>query len=170
MGTSLAYATTFTDDTLHVSAPSGLPSGSDAVFFTKPIDPTNSVRYTFNNVGGAKTDGGGGAFWRGLQLAAPRITVDESFVFPRLTTYAEYDSMTDPSSRLWIIDSFNSEGPGKSHDIVYRISGQTILYLDNSGNVGVGTTTPSEKLDVSGNIQLTGNIVSPNDICIGNCP
>ena len=38
-----------------------------------------------------------------------------------------------------------------------------------NGNVGIGTT-PNEKLDVNGNIRLTGNIVSPNDICIGNCP
>ncbi len=39
-----------------------------------------------------------------------------------------------------------------------------------TGNIGMGTTNPQEKLDVNGNIRLTGNIVSPNDICIGNCP
>jgi hypothetical protein len=38
-----------------------------------------------------------------------------------------------------------------------------------SGNVGIGTPSPAEKLDVAGNIRLTGNIVSPNDICIGSC-
>jgi len=39
-----------------------------------------------------------------------------------------------------------------------------------TGNIGMGTTNPQEKLDVDGNIRLTGNIVSPTDICIGNCP
>jgi len=42
--------------------------------------------------------------------------------------------------------------------------------LSSNGNVGIADITPEEKLDVNGNIRLTGNIVSPNDICIGNCP
>lgn len=41
--------------------------------------------------------------------------------------------------------------------------------IDGSGNVGIGTSSPSQKLDITGNIRLTGNIVSPNDICIGSC-
>jgi len=44
------------------------------------------------------------------------------------------------------------------------------MVIDNAGNVGIDDITPQEKLDVNGNIRLTGNIVSPNDICIGNCP
>jgi hypothetical protein len=40
----------------------------------------------------------------------------------------------------------------------------------SSGNVGIGTITPMEELDVDGDIRLTGNLVSPNDICIGTCP
>jgi len=50
--------------------------------------------------------------------------------------------------------------------------GQSALRLSvtSNGNVGIGTATPPEKLTVIGNIRLTGNIVSPNDICIGTCP
>lgn len=48
---------------------------------------------------------------------------------------------------------------------------QTRLILQGgTGNFGIGSAGPQEKLDVDGNIRLTGNIVSPNDICIGNCP
>jgi hypothetical protein len=32
------------------------------------------------------------------------------------------------------------------------------FFVGNSGNVGVGTTTPTAKLDVNGNINVTGNI------------
>lgn len=40
----------------------------------------------------------------------------------------------------------------------------------SGGNVGIGTESPTEALDVLGNIRLTGDIVSPTDICIGTCP
>lgn len=35
--------------------------------------------------------------------------------------------------------------------------------------VGVGTSSPSEALEVVGNVKLSGNLVSDGDICIGNC-
>jgi len=71
--------------------------------------------------------------------------------------------------------------------IVFRIAGDAnfgtgldVLRIDNSGNVGIGTSTPLQKLDVNGSIRLTGSIVSPNainiipgsgqDVCIGVCP
>jgi hypothetical protein len=39
-----------------------------------------------------------------------------------------------------------------------------------TGNVGIGHSSPTEKLDVNGNIKLSGNIKSNGDICIGACP
>ncbi|MFA6172013.1 MAG: hypothetical protein WCW77_00730 [Patescibacteria group bacterium] len=45
----------------------------------------------------------------------------------------------------------------------------TSLYINSSGNVGIGTTSPSKKLEVNGDIKLNGDIVSDGDICIGKC-
>ena len=38
------------------------------------------------------------------------------------------------------------------------------------GNVGIGTVTPVEALDLVGNMKITGNILPTGDICIGACP
>ncbi len=48
------------------------------------------------------------------------------------------------------------------------------IFLE-AGKIGVGTRTPTEQLEVAGNakingdIQLSGNLLSDGDICIGNC-
>jgi len=59
----------------------------------------------------------------------------------------------------------------------YGVAGPlNVVQFDSSsnvnipGNLAVGSGVAQERLDVLGNIRLTGNIVSPNDICIGNCP
>lgn len=65
------------------------------------------------------------------------------------------------------------------------IQNDTAIYTrDSSKNVGIGTSTPQEKLDVNGTINVnenlnlngnlhffggTGNITSDGAICIGNC-
>lgn len=42
-----------------------------------------------------------------------------------------------------------------------------ILYVSSSGNVGIGTPTPTEKLSVSGNISTTGNALISGNVGIG---
>jgi len=43
------------------------------------------------------------------------------------------------------------------------------IYEDANKNVGIGTTTPSKKLQVEGDFKLNGRMVSDGDICIGTC-
>jgi len=62
------------------------------------------------------------------------------------------------------------DGPTNGSFTLQTKLGSTLTVVDSTGKVGIGTSTPAEKLDVIGNIRLTGNIVSPNDICIGTCP
>lgn len=69
------------------------------------------------------------------------------------------------------IYQFRLVGDGTRFDITDITHNRVNLaVLSSNGNVGIGTATPLQKLDVSGSIRLTGNIVSPNDICIGTCP
>jgi hypothetical protein len=46
---------------------------------------------------------------------------------------------------------------GTNHQLRMELS-DSRLYV--SGNVGIGTTSPGEKLEVSGNIKLTGNYIN----------
>jgi hypothetical protein len=39
-------------------------------------------------------------------------------------------------------------------------AGNNLLKIDNGGNVGIGTTSPSEKLDVNGNIKVDNALLS----------
>lgn len=55
-----------------------------------------------------------------------------------------------------------------NYGLVYRfdLQTETYLYADNSGNIGIGTATPSEKLEVTGNLKTTGNIISNGSISL----
>jgi hypothetical protein len=42
------------------------------------------------------------------------------------------------------------------------VDGNTLLTIQSGGNLGIGTTTPSQRLDVSGNIRFSGALMSNN--------
>ena len=72
---------------------------------------------------------------------------------------------------------FQSSGlsPGGDWDVATRAGdrhlyftsmplGQHVMVLQSGGNVGIGTTNPSEKLDVSGNTHISGNLTVDGSI------
>ena len=48
----------------------------------------------------------------------------------------------------------NNSGSG---GVALKTAGNTRLHIDNSGNVGIGTTSPSEKLEVDGSVKIQNN-------------
>jgi hypothetical protein len=53
--------------------------------------------------------------------------------------------------------------------LTFKTNNASAMTILNSGNVGVGTTTPTEKLEVNGKLKIKDAIVSDGDICIGVC-
>jgi len=50
----------------------------------------------------------------------------------------------------------------------FRINNSAIMTMRSNGNVGIGTTSPSEKLYVSGNIKASGSVCNGSGKCIGS--
>lgn len=42
------------------------------------------------------------------------------------------------------------------------------LTISNTGNVGIANTNPQQKLDLNGNLRITGDILADGTICIGS--
>jgi hypothetical protein len=68
-------------------------------------------------------------------------------------------------------ENTTSIGIGMDVGSLKRVGGT--VWLSSNGTVGIGTATPGAKLDVVGNLRLSGSgtskILSPNNICIGAC-
>ena len=45
--------------------------------------------------------------------------------------------------------------------------GDVKMFINSSGNVGIGTTNPTEKLHVVGNLHVTGNIIADGEVSAG---
>ena len=51
----------------------------------------------------------------------------------------------------------SATGSGSNRDIVLQTVGTTRMSVTSAGNIGIGTTTPNERLTVSGSISATGS-------------
>jgi len=68
----------------------------------------------------------------------------------------QYDGLTAMGSNTNQDIRIKSKNSGK---VIFNTNSNDHAVFDGSGNLGVGTTGPSEKLDVVGNIKLSGNIL-----------
>jgi hypothetical protein len=64
------------------------------------------------------------------------------------------------SSRYWGVAYIDTAKGGVAAvtPLSFRVNGSEKVRIIESGNVGIGTTAPTEKLEVSGNLKVTGTI------------
>ncbi len=80
--------------------------------------------------------------------------------FPNSFIYIQSDASQDAGFRLyegstakWHI--FNNSALGGLQ--IYNTASQTVFFANQSGNVGIGTTSPTSRLDVRGNVTIRDN-------------
>jgi len=64
-------------------------------------------------------------------------------------------------------ETFINTASGKK--LYFRINNTDKMVMDSNGNVGIGTTTPSEKLEVDGNAVIRGDLNVTGNINVGGC-
>jgi len=115
-------------------------------------------------------DGGGDTFIRGVGNSIKFITGGQPMMDVRDDFVLMHKSVSLNTLKRLYFDGGTNDFITSTGDKVRIFAGGTLTLSVTGGNVGIGTDIPTQKLDVGGNIRLTGNIVSPNDICIGTCP
>jgi hypothetical protein len=59
------------------------------------------------------------------------------------------------------IAGFNTKTTSEARMNFYYSSTGDVLSLAGDGNVGIGTSNPSQKLDIAGNLNLSGRVTRP---------
>ena len=134
---------------------------------TLPVEPINenSVQVFFDGVYQSKSNFSISGTTLTFSTAPPTGVAVEALVFTKLAiNTSSILSDTDADTKVQVEESSDED------KIRFDTAGSERVIIDNSGNVGIGTDTPSQKLHVYNSTCLLYTSPSPRDVRSSRMP
>lgn len=82
-------------------------------------------------------------------------------LFEDESDFARLKFRNTSGATYWDIAGYSAKSAGDARLNFYYSSTGDVMSLSGNGNVGIGTVNPAQKLDIVGNVNLTGKITGP---------
>jgi hypothetical protein len=96
----------------------------------------------------------------GISSPAAKLDIDGNIFLNSSSPQIDFHKNSGSTERMLIrknIGSFGEINVISVHDLRFRTSDTDRMIIQSTGNVGIGTLTPTEKLDLEGNLEMNKN-------------